>query len=104
MTEKTKFNDSNLMETYLKSIMDGDLSEPPYKIDGVDLETVKEWGGEGKGDSIGYILKVTEGEQSVHVRVEGRYNSYNGSDFSYAYVALVEPKEVTVVQYFPIEF
>jgi hypothetical protein len=106
MTEKTKFNDPKLMEAYLEQVLDGDLSEAPYKpenIDGVDLETVKQWGGEGEGDSIGYILKVTEADKSVFVEVTGYYDSYNGSDFSSASVILVEPKEVTVTKYFPIK-
>ena len=104
--EKTKFNDSDLMETYLREVMRDDLSENPYKpktVNGVTLTTVKEWGGEAEGDSIGYVLLVEEGDQSVHVQVSGFYDSYNGSDFDLADVYLVEPREVTVTKYFRIK-
>ncbi len=108
MTEKTKFNDSKTMNEFLLEISAGNLESFNYKPEkmtpqGINLELVTSYGGEGEGDLIGYVLKVTEGSESVHVRVEGSYDSYNGSEWEYANVHLVEPRQVEVTQYFPIK-
>ena len=52
-----------------------------------------DWGGEGEGDSIGYCLKVVNSATKEYClyQVSGRYDSWNGSDWEYADVLLMEP-------------
>ena len=114
MTEKTKFNDHKLMENFLNNVIEEvgsedyyDLKALEYEIEehnGVKFKVVTSHGGEGQGDSCGFILKVTEGEQSALVRIEGYYNSYDGSNYEDATVEIVEPRQVEVTQYFKVKF
>ena len=63
---------------------------------GVEISEEDIWGGEGEGDHIGYVLKVTNNKDLFYVIVHGFYDSYNGSDYSYAAVHEVEPYMKTV--------
>lgn len=60
---------------------------------------VENWGGEGEGDSIGYTLKFTVDGETVYLKFEGYYDSWNGTDWSEANVKLVKPVERMVTFY-----
>lgn len=60
---------------------------------------VENWGGEGEGDSIGYTLKFTVDGETVYLKLEGYYNSWDGTDWSEAEVKLVKPVERMVTFY-----
>lgn len=68
------------------------------KLDGFSFEVAHQWGGEGKGVSIGYVWKLTENstKESFYVKVEGYYESWDGTDWSYASVNECWPKEKLV--------
>lgn len=62
-----------------------------------------EGGGEGEGDYVERVMAVNiDGEVVSYVRVTGYYESYNGTEWNGDW-ELVEPREVTVTQYFPLQ-
>lgn len=54
-----------------------------------DEHMVKRWGGEGEGDSIGFILKFGD----KYVEVDAFYSSWDGPDYDEAYITEVRPVE-----------
>lgn len=67
------------------------------------VEQVSERGGEGDGAEMFLTFKITdkEYENSGFLEYSGRYSSWDSSEYYDRYV--VEPREVTVVQYNRIE-
>lgn len=72
-------------------------SQKKPTLAGIEIEEIKHWGGEGEGDSIGFVFKHGE----TYVEVHGYYSSYGGSEYGDASVTEVEPREVTVIKYLP---
>lgn len=71
---------------------DIDSYDIPDELEGYKLKVEEEWGGEGEGSNIGYVLDVTSPSgEKFFVSVDGYYESNMGSDYSYADVAEVEP-------------
>ena len=68
----------------------------PKTFKDANLELVGSWGGEGEGDKIGFVLKVTTDSEEFYIKVDGSYNSYDGSDYSWAEVYEVRPYEKTI--------
>ena len=68
---------------------------------GISAEHQTNHGGEGEGDSFWSVYKFTQGEVTVFVKFDGSYQSYNGSEYDSWY--FVEPKEVTVTEYFKVK-
>jgi len=58
---------------------------------------VDSFGGEGEGERFWSVYKFTKGNESVYVKFDGSYQSYNGSEYDEFY--FVEPKEVTRIEY-----
>jgi hypothetical protein len=67
---------------------------------GVTFEHEANHGGEGQGEQYWSVYKFTKGSESVFVKFNGSYQSYNGSEFDEWF--FVEAKSVEVVQYFRI--
>lgn len=72
------------------------------KINGIKLELVHATGGgEGEGEHVERVVKVTKDDQSFFVEFTGSYSSYCGTEYDDVFI-FVEPREVLVTQYFPI--
>jgi hypothetical protein len=67
-------------------------------LDLTDFKMVDSYGGEGQGDTYYRIFKFESGDKVAHIKFDGYYSSYDGADYQQAF--LVEPKEVTVIEYF----
>lgn len=68
--------------------------------DGSKVTTEHSWGGEGQGDSIGYVLKIERpGGEIQYLRVAGYYASWDGANWEDADINLVEPYEKITVDY-----
>lgn len=72
----------------------------PTELDIGVITSVRSWGGEGQGDSIGAVIKFESGDILQYFEMEGYYNSWEGSDFSYSVILEVVPREVVVTKYF----
>lgn len=73
-----------------------DLAELEYAtIDGVK---VHEWGGEGEGESTGYVLKIDD----EYFKIVGHYSSWDGADYDWAAIYQVEPRQVMRTEYVAI--
>jgi len=54
--------------------------QTPYK--GYTIKTTDEYGGEGLGDEYWYIFTLTsEDKKETHIKVEGWYDSWNGTSW-----------------------
>lgn len=67
-------------------------------LDLTDFKMVDSYGGEGQGDTYYKVFKFESGDKVAHIKFDGYYSSYEGSEYEQAF--LVEPKEVTVIEYF----
>lgn len=65
---------------------------------GIVFEHVDQHGGEGEGDQYWNIYRFTKQDESVLVKFNGYYASYNGADYTDWF--FVVPREVMVTQYF----
>ena len=63
---------------------------------GITYEHSDSYGGEGMGDEYWSVYKFTKGEDSVFVKFNGSYQSYNGADFDEYFFVKREEKVVTV--------
>ena len=69
-------------------------------IEGVEFHEEDSYGGEGQGDTIGCVWKVTPKDiPSFYVQANGNYDSYNGSDYSYCEPCEVEPYQEMVTMW-----
>lgn len=70
-----------------------------YYYDGYKPIVVNSWGGEGGGDSIGYTIQVKNKNGSVlgYFDVDGSYNSWDGADWNYMDIIVVQPVEILTV-------
>jgi len=69
------------------------------KVDklGLQVNFVKNFGGEGCGDRYWSIYSFTKNNETVYVQFDGWYASHYGSEFTEWF--FVKPKEVTVTQF-----
>ena len=63
----------------------------------IAFECVEQHGGEGEGENFYTVYKFTKGDETVFVKFQGWYQSYNGSEMTGW--AFVTPKTVEVVIY-----
>lgn len=65
------------------------------------LDIVHRWGGEGCGDSIGYVAKFRDNkkDETLLIKVDGYYDSWNGLDYNDAEIKIVKPVVKSVVFY-----
>lgn len=68
---------------------------------GVILEHEAQHGGEGEGEEYWSIYSFAKDGEKLYVKFDGYYQSYDGSELEQWFY--VEPKEVMVVQYFPVK-
>lgn len=59
------------------------------------LKVVHEWGGEGEGTSIGYVVQV----ENRYFRISGIYDSWEGTEWSWADFDEVEPYQKTITDW-----
>jgi len=86
-------------EKWVEDVLDR-MEDEPVSIDGYDVCTVHQFGGEGKGDEYFYVLKVSyDGKDKGFVKIPGSWASYQGSELYLDDMYEVIPKEVTVTQY-----
>lgn len=99
--ELTKNNIGKVLNAYRESNEDefrelvegyGDTVE----LEGVKFEVEDEFGGEGKGDHMHTVLKVTKNDNTAYIKFDAYYSSYDGGDFGDYDFDLVEPYEKTV--------
>lgn len=64
---------------------------------GITTELEDSYGGEGKGDEYWSVYKFSKVDETVYVKFDGWYASYNGAEFSKWF--FVEPKEVKVIEF-----
>ena len=69
-----------------------------YRVKG----EIDSFGGEGQGEERWNISKVTDKRTNevFFIQFDGYYNSWNGTDWSENYWAIVEPKIVEVIKWF----
>jgi hypothetical protein len=63
----------------------------------IGFECVEQHGGEGEGEDFYTVYKFTKDSETVYVKFQGWYQSYNGSEMTGW--AFVTPKTVEVVVY-----
>jgi hypothetical protein len=93
----TEFNVE--LNDYISSdILYNDYENENYEI---ESEIVGE-GGEGQGDCIWTVSRVLDKKtgEVFFIRFDGRYESWNGSDWSSNDWSIVRPQEVKVIQWF----
>lgn len=82
-------------------IGDGDEETDSFLLSlqamGIELKHKANHGGEGEGDKYWSVYEFKKGDDSVHVKFDGWYASYVGSEMTDYF--FVEPKQVTVTQY-----
>jgi hypothetical protein len=64
---------------------------------GIEVQYVDNHGGEGQGEDYWSIYKFTKEGETLYVKFQGHYYSYEGSTYDDFY--FVTPKEVLVTQY-----
>lgn len=69
------------------------------------LEFISSFGGEGKGDIRWEIYKLTDkiSNKEIFIRFNGRYDSWNGTDWCYD-PQLVIPYEKVIIDYKVIDY
>jgi hypothetical protein len=85
---------------YTKWTRDGDVFLDSALAVGVTFEYVDSYGGEGLGEDFWSVYKFAKGVNSVLVKFDGSYQSYNGSEYDSWY--FVEGREVQVTQFYKI--
>ena len=70
---------------------------------GISFEYCDNYGGEGQGDEYWRVYKFSNKGtcEFCHVKFDGSYNSYDGSEYDDWF--FVEPKQVTVTQYVKVK-
>ncbi len=68
---------------------------------GVQMGLADSYGGEGQGEEYWAVYKFEREGETLYVKFDGCYYSYEGS--SYDSWFFVEPREVVVTQYFKID-
>ena len=58
---------------------------------------VDSFGGEGQGDSFWSVYSFAKDDETVYVKFDGWYQSYNGAEYDSWF--FVKPVQVTVTQY-----
>lgn len=71
------------------------------KEKGITWVSEDSYGGEGQGDDFWNVVRFSAGDSVAYVQFDGWYQSYNGSEYTEWF--FVEPKEVTVTQYFKVK-
>lgn len=66
----------------------------------LQVDFVDSYGGEEQGKDYWAVYSFTDGQEVVYVQFDGWYASYNGSEYEEWF--FVEPKQVTVTQFFKI--
>ncbi len=67
---------------------------------GISVKSEDHYGGEGQGEDYWTVYSFTDGKETVYIKFDGWYQSYNGSEYNEWF--FVEPREVKVVQYFKV--
>jgi hypothetical protein len=68
-----------------------------FSAKGVNVSHIDNFGGEGEGDQYWSVYKFTEGDETIYVKFNGWYASYNGAEFTEWF--FVEPKEKMITVY-----
>jgi hypothetical protein len=67
----------------------------------LEVQHEEQHGGEGEGESYWSVYSFTKESETVYVKFDGWYQSYNGSEYDGYY--FVEPKQVMVTRYEKID-
>jgi hypothetical protein len=68
---------------------------------GLEVKYENSYGGEGQDEEYWSVYSFTNGSETVFVKFDGSYYSYNGSEYDDYY--FVEPKQVMVTRYEKID-
>jgi hypothetical protein len=90
-TSKNLNHNSELLNYFIKSLAE----------DKIFFECVTQVGGEGEGEGRGYFrvykFTYTETGEEQHIKFDGWYESYNGSEYEECF--FVTPKQKTITVY-----
>lgn len=99
--------DYNRRLFWYAEMYDGDSSDIPGKplaailgtehTNNIKVSPIAQKGGEGKGEEYWHVLKLTEADEEVHVRLNASYSSYDGP--TYEGYEFVKPLLITRVEY-----
>ena len=67
--------------------------------DTYDIQEVDSYGGEDCGTEYWTVWKITKGDEVYFIRWDGRYDSWNGTDWDSDPV-MVLPHERTIIEYY----
>lgn len=94
--------DSEVLHEFFSSEMMNERGENDYEDltdflnsaqeEDVNFEHEDNYGGEGQGDDYWSVYKFTKGTESVFVKFNGWYASYNGSEYSEWFFVKAVPK------------
>ena len=78
----------------------GDYPEMEEELQqvGIDFECVEQEGGEGEGEHYHTVYKFTKGKETVFVKFDGWYQSYNGSEMTDYKIVTPQQKVITVYE------
>lgn len=65
----------------------------------LDIEGIDHVGGEGEGSTFYSIYSFSTKTEKAYIKFDGSYSSYNGCEYERFF--LVEPKLVTITEYYP---
>lgn len=66
------------------------------KLDGFKVKIEEEVGGEGQGEHTHIVFKISDKENSMFVKLNGYYDSYEGTEWDYNSLSEVISYEKTV--------
>lgn len=81
MIKRLKERIENWSDELRDEFSDAINDDENVELDGFKFELIKEHGGEGQGEEYWKVYKVTEGNASILIRMDGSYASYDGPDF-----------------------
>lgn len=71
-----------------------------YTLDkqGISFKNEDSYGGEGMGDQYWSVYSFTKDNETVYIKFDGWYQSYNGSEFTEWFFVKPEQKTITVFE------
>lgn len=103
--ETLEYNDGALWETEMAESLYEALESYSKKVTlesaSGTLELEDSWGGEGEGDSYGYVFSLSTEETKRFFEFDGYYSSCDGHSFDGAELYEVVPRMVEVRKWFP---
>lgn len=98
---KTSFFRSEIMNVYDLSFEYSSGGEKEFQQEILNSNIIfkheDSYGGEGMGEEYWSVYAFTKGDETLYVKFDGWYQSYNGSEYTGWF--FIEPKQVMVTKY-----